>query len=138
MAAKSAGAHAGKHGSRIVAFAPKPSSTPIVRITVVTEVAGFVLPRYRLVRVDSGTVSDSILGNRDGEYFSHTIRLAERVGRNQHFAAELCVCIDDSVADDPRFVVEIEILDLPNRSVGGTDREPLRALHALRSVVRSP
>jgi len=63
------------HGVRVIALTPQAGFAPVEGVIVVTEVIRFVLPRYRLVGDEFGTVPDSFLGNRDRKYLAYRVYL---------------------------------------------------------------
>ena len=91
----------------------------------------FLLAGHRLVRVNVRALLHlpARQGHRDSELV--TIRFPQGARRDQHFASrQPMACVHHQVTDDPRVVVEVEIMHLSNITIGGDNGVPKQDFQA--------
>ncbi|MCY1549852.1 hypothetical protein D9M68_860540 [compost metagenome] len=103
-------------------IAPGVGAGPVIGIAVVIEEIGFMLPRYRLVRLAAGTVLDLLARQADVQHRVMPVYAGDRNRRDQHLAPrEPLAGIDHEVADHPFFIVEIDVVDTADIAVERSD-----------------
>ena len=125
---------AGKTGPqrvRIEALAPQAPAAPVNRVAVVAQVVALLLARHRPIGVDARAVADLCLGDGHRQRAAGPVGLVDGDRRDQHLAAvPPGPRLDHQVADGPGIVVEVEVLDLSNRTIGGCDAEVFQVFQA--------
>jgi hypothetical protein len=79
----------------------------------------FVPAGYGLVLIDGGTLFNLLPRKVDEKHLSIRVKVAECMWRDQYLSTrEPSARIGDQIANNPIFVVEVEVSDVPNLAVG--------------------
>ena len=79
----------------------------------------FVLAGQRLVLINGGTVFNLLAGQIDEKHFPFGIKVTQGLSGNQHPASwKPSTGIGYQIANGPTFVIEIEVLYVPDLAIG--------------------
>src|ERR1022692_2230045 len=109
---------------RVEHWAPQIGTTPIIGISVIQVVFGFMLAGDRQMRVDVRAILNLLFRQRNIQPLGLPVRMEYGHWRDQHLpSAKPTTGFYREVADSPRLIVEIELINSSKLSIRSVDHE---------------